>query len=111
MPRGGGPGGGMGMGMGMPFGMPMTGFGQPSVAPVMMIVDGVLYIAYDGKVTAFEAKTLTKLAEATYWEPRPFPMGGFGGFGGPGGPGAGVPGAEGGPVGPPRGDMPAAPNQ
>jgi outer membrane protein assembly factor BamB len=41
-------------------------------SPVVVIGDGVVYVAFDGKITAFEAKTLKKLAEATYWE-RPEP--------------------------------------
>jgi hypothetical protein len=88
--------GGMGMGMGM--GMPMMGMmGGNQPAPVMMIVDGVVYIAYAGKVMAFAGKTLEKLGEATYWEMPKFPM--MGGMGGPGGPGGGA----GGPIGPPPG--------
>jgi hypothetical protein len=72
------PGMGMGMGMGMP-GMGMTGMGmnpmvmmgsmgRSSVAPVMLVNDGIIYIAYDGKLTAFDAKTLERVGEATYWE-------------------------------------------
>jgi hypothetical protein len=72
-----GMGGGMpGMGMGMPgmgMGMPGMGGGMPNMqfppqqfAPVMMIVDGVVYVAFDGRLTAFEAKTLKKLGEAVY---------------------------------------------
>ena len=91
--------GGMGMGMGM-MGMPMM---QPApAAPLMMIVDGVVYIAYDGTVTAFEAKTLNKLGEGTYGPPaRNRNRGGQGGRNGGGGGAPGGPGPAGGPVGPP----------
>jgi hypothetical protein len=41
----------------------------------MLAADGVLYVACDGKLTAFEAKTLKKLTEATYAEPRPHDFG------------------------------------
>lgn len=59
---------------------------QPSApTPVMLVVDGVLYIACDGKVFAFEAKTLKKLAEATYLEPRQRGQGPRGGRQGQGG--------------------------
>jgi hypothetical protein len=88
------PGQGMGMpgqGMGMmPFGMNpmmMGGMGRTpaAVPPVMLINDGIIYIAYDGKLSAFDAKTLERIGEAIYWEraerqgPQP---------GGPGMPGA-----------------------
>ena len=60
---------GPGMGMGGPgMGMGMMGGGGQQPTPVMLVADGVLYIACDGKVTAFELKTLNKLAQATYWE-------------------------------------------
>ena len=78
----GGPAGDMGMGgmMGPMAGMmgPMMGMMRPQPtppAPVMMISDGVVYIAFNGKLTAFDAKTLQKIAEATYWEPPQPPMG------------------------------------
>ena len=66
-PQGGFPGGPM------PGGPPpmMGPMGAPP-SPVVVIGDGVVYVAFDGKITAFEAKTLRKLAEATYWE-RPEP--------------------------------------
>jgi outer membrane protein assembly factor BamB len=63
-PQGGFPGGPMPM-MG-PMGPP------PAPVPVVVVGDGVVYVACDGKLTAFEAKTLKKLGEATYWE-RPEP--------------------------------------
>jgi hypothetical protein len=59
------PPGGPGMGGG-PMGGPP---GPPPAPPVQMLAaDGALYVACDGKVTAYEAKTLKKLAEATYSE-------------------------------------------
>jgi len=47
------------------------GFGPPpppTPTPVVVLGDGVVYVACDGKLMAFEAKTLKKLGEATYWE-------------------------------------------
>jgi len=66
-PQGGFPGGPM------PGGPPpmMGPMGAPP-SPVVVLGDGVVYVAFDGKITAFEAKTLKKLAEAIYWE-RPEP--------------------------------------
>jgi hypothetical protein len=98
-PPGGGPGGppmmGPGMpGMGMMMGMPPFMQGAPQVT--MMIVDGVVYLACDGKLTAYDYKTLKVLAQVTYWEAPKFPPGMPGMPMGPGG---------GGPQGPP----PAAP--
>lgn len=91
----GGPGMGMGMGMGMPpfGGQGMMGLAmRPSVPPVMMVVDGIVYIAFEGKLTAFDAKTLERIAEATYWErPERGPQPG-GGPVGPGFPGGAEPG-------------------
>ena len=56
---GGPPGGGFGMmGPGWP----------PTPTPVVVVSDGVVYVACDGKLMAFEAKTLKPLGEATYWE-------------------------------------------
>jgi hypothetical protein len=56
---GGPPGGGFGM----------MGPGWPPVpTPVLVVSDGVVYVACDGKLMAFEAKTLKPLGEATYWE-------------------------------------------
>ena len=78
----GGPGmGGPGMGPGMmgpgmmgPMGPPM-----PMSPPVtMMVVDGVVYIACNGTLTAYKAKTLKLLGQATYWtppQPPGMPMG------------------------------------
>ena len=82
-PMGPGMGGGM-MGMGGPgMGGGMMGGMGAMHAPVMMVVDGIVYIAYGGKLTAFDAKTLDKIAEATYQEP-PMPRGMMpGGAGGP----------------------------
>jgi outer membrane protein assembly factor BamB len=76
-PQGGPPQGGMGgfpggMG-GFPGGPPMMGpMMMPAPMAVVVVGDGVVYVACDGKLTAFDAKTLEKLAEATYWE-RPEP--------------------------------------
>jgi len=33
----------------------------------MLVADGVVYVACDGRLMAFEAKTLKKLGEAIYW--------------------------------------------
>jgi len=41
----------------------------PMPTPVVVVADGVVYVACAGKITAFEARTLKKLGEATYWEP------------------------------------------
>ena len=68
-PGQGGPGGPGGPMMMFP---PMGPPGGGQVA--MVVADGVVYVAAEGKVFAFEAKTLKKLAEATY-APRP-PRGG-----------------------------------
>jgi len=64
-PAGGAPGGGF-PGMMMGPGWP------PAPTPVVVVSDGVVYVACDGKLMAFEAKTLKVLGEATYWE-RPAP--------------------------------------
>lgn len=53
----------------MPGGM---GGPPPMMRPpsaTLMAADGVVYVACEGKLTAYEAKTLRKLAETTYWEP------------------------------------------
>jgi len=56
-----------------PGGMPpMMGPMGPPPTPVVVLGDGVVYVAFDGKITAFQARTLEKIAEATYWE-RPEP--------------------------------------
>ena len=68
---GGGFGGGGPMMMG-PGGPPPFGGPPGGPTPVVVVSDGVVYVACDGKLIAFEAKTLKKLAEATYWE-RPQP--------------------------------------
>ena len=73
------PGGMPGMGP-MPGGMmggpmmypPMMPMGPPQT-PVLLVSDGVIYVAFEGKLTAFEAKTLKKLAEAVYAEGGPMP--------------------------------------
>lgn len=72
-PQGGMPQGGMPQGFpgGMPPVMGPTGPG-PSPMPVVVLGEGMVYVACDGKLTAFNAKTLEKVAEATYWE-RPKP--------------------------------------
>ena len=88
------PGGGpMGPGprMGGPKGPPPP---PPSPPTTMLAADGVLYVACDGKLTAFEAKTLKKLTEATYAEPRPHELG-RGHAGGGGGKGDTTPPAAG----------------
>ncbi len=46
---------------------------MPSVPPVMVVADGIVYVAFEGKLTAFNAKTLEKIAEATYWKPPKAP--------------------------------------
>ena len=72
----------------------MGGFGPPpgpppGMAPVAMAVaDGTVYVAAEGKVFAFEAKSLKKLAEVTY---STMPQGGPGGPPPGGGPGGGQP--------------------
>jgi hypothetical protein len=60
------------MGPGGPGMGPMGPPGGPT--PVVLVSDGVVYVACDGKLMAFEARTLRKLSEATYWE-RPAPPG------------------------------------
>jgi hypothetical protein len=68
-----GPGGpGMGPGMMGSGGPGMMMPPPPMPTPVVVIGDGVVYVACDGKLMAFEAKTLRKLGEAIYWE-RPEP--------------------------------------
>ncbi len=57
--------GGMG---GPPMGPPPGG----GSAPAVVAYDGEIYVAYEGTLTAFEAKTLEQVAQATYWE-RPEP--------------------------------------
>jgi len=84
--QGGGQRGGRGqMGPGGPPGMGMQMQLPPPPQTTMVVADGVLYIACDGKVTAFEAKTLNKLAEATYLERPAPPKPGEGPGMGPGG--------------------------
>jgi hypothetical protein len=56
----------------MMFGPP-GGFQMPAPMPVVVTDDGVVYVACDGKLTAYEAKTLKVLGEAVYWE-RPEPQ-------------------------------------
>jgi len=86
-PPPGGGGGFGGPGMGGPMGPPPMPTG-PSVT--MVVSDGVIYVACDGTLTAYEAKTLKPLAQVTYWErPQPpdGPMGPGGNRGGqPAGP-------------------------
>jgi hypothetical protein len=62
-----------GQGMGGPDGgsggrMGMSTQATQAPTPVMLVAEGVLYIACDGKVTAFDAKTLKKIGDAMYWE-------------------------------------------
>lgn len=62
---------------------------------VMVVANGIVYVACDGTLTAFDAKTLEKIASAVYWE-RPQPP--FPRMGPPGPPGQGglqAPGAGG----------------
>jgi outer membrane protein assembly factor BamB len=59
-PPGGAPGG--------PFPEMMMPGWPPAPTPVVVVADGVVYVACDGKLTAFEAKTLQVLGEAIYWE-------------------------------------------
>lgn len=98
-PPGGQPGFGPPMGpmpgmfmMGPGMGMMGQGPGAPTVT--MLVVEGVLYLACDGKLTAYDAKTLKVLAQVTYWQPQVPP---------------GMPGMPGAPPGPPPGPPPAAP--
>ncbi len=57
----------MGMGRGMMgMGTPMG----PAQQPVVVVAEGVVYVAFEGRIVAFEAKTLQKLSEATYAAPR-----------------------------------------
>lgn len=58
-PAGGFPGGG--------FPAMMPGFMMPAPMAVMVAEDGVIYVACDGTLTAFEAKTLKPLGAVTYW--------------------------------------------
>ena len=60
------------------------------------IADGVVYVACQGTLTAYEAQTLKQLGQATFWTPPEPPPGGPMGPGGPQGP-------------PPGGPPPAAP--
>jgi len=62
---GGGAGGGFGGG-GFPGMMMMPGW-PPAPTPVVLVDDGVVYVACDGVLTAFEAKTLKPLGSAVYW--------------------------------------------
>ena len=59
-----GPGGPGGLPAGPP--PPMQPGGGPAVTVV--VAEGVVYVACDGKLIAYEANTLRKLGEATYWE-------------------------------------------
>lgn len=59
-----GPRRGMGMGAGRMF-------ANRAPVAVVVVADGVVYVACDGRLTAFDAKTLKKLGQATYWRPRP----------------------------------------
>ena len=55
---------------------PPPGMGQAA----MVVADGVVYVAAEGKVFAFEAKSLKKLAEVSYsTRPQRGPGGGPGG--------------------------------
>jgi hypothetical protein len=62
MPPGGGPPGGGFGGMMMMPGWP------PAPQAVVVVQDGVVYVACDGVLNAFEAKTLKPLGQAVYWE-------------------------------------------
>jgi hypothetical protein len=51
------------------FGGMMMGPGwPPAPTPVVVAADGVVYVACEGKLIAYEGKTLQPLAQATYWE-------------------------------------------
>lgn len=78
-PPQGGPGFGPPMMGGPGMGGPMMGGPPGGPQATMIVADGVLYVACDGKVIAFEAKTLKKLAEATYWTAPKRPAQGPGG--------------------------------
>ncbi len=68
-------GGGVFPGGPMMFGPPMNIPG-PAPVPVVVVGEGVVYVACDGRLMAFDAKTLQKVAEATYWErPELKPLG------------------------------------
>ena len=60
--QGGGPPGAGGFG-----GMMMAGW-PPAPTPVMVATEGIIYVACDGKLIAYDAKTLKPLGEAVYWE-------------------------------------------
>jgi hypothetical protein len=76
---------GFGPGMGAPGAPGPGGPGGPNgrmgapqapaapAAPVVVATEKVVYLAYDGKLIAFEAVTLKKLAEAPYAEPKDRP--------------------------------------
>jgi len=57
----------LGPGAGMGPGARMGAMPAPA-APVVVVADKVVYVAFAGKITAFEARTLKKIAEATYTE-------------------------------------------
>ena len=65
---GGGPPGGGGFGGGGFGGMMMMPGWPPAPTPVVVVDDGVVYVACDGNLTAFEAKTLKPLGSAVYWQ-------------------------------------------
>ena len=77
------------------MGMPMM-MGPPTPTPVVVVADGIVYVACDGVLTSFDAKTLEKIATAVYWK-RPQPPGGMMGPGGPPGQGGPPPAGAGGP--------------
>jgi hypothetical protein len=70
--------GGPGMGPGMMM-APMA----PQAT--MVVAEGVLYVACEGKITAYDARSLEKIAEVTYWEPPARTQGGRGAGGAAGG--------------------------
>ena len=45
----------------------------PAPATVVVVADGIVYVACDGTLTALDAKTLKKVGEAVYWERPEFP--------------------------------------
>jgi len=46
----------------------------PAPAAVVVVEDGVVYVACDGTLKAFGAKTLEPLGEAIYWERPELPQ-------------------------------------
>jgi hypothetical protein len=49
-------------------GMMMASGWPPAPTPVVVAADGIVYLACDGVLTAYDGKTLKVLAEVVYWE-------------------------------------------